>query len=275
MALCARHGEAGSGQRIDNTQRALPAGGVNIRSNSRAARLPLTRPLHLRRKEQASCIHGPGTFYPDHRLVPGHCYRRGADAGPGSPDGMAVALTRPVIVTAPKPRGHAACPMVRDAAISAHHGKPPPAGTNYQPMNTQGAGTRQAICSRSWCAGRLVIDRPRRLSSPVWNRFPSCRPVSRRARVASTLSRPASVPLSPRREGRATTHPQGWPTSGRNHRPTSSEWWTASNQNAGRDQFRTLDAISSERLDGLHQNPHTNGRLVRGTSAHAEKQYGR
>jgi len=43
-------------------------------------------------------------------------------------------------------------------------------------------------------------------------------------------------------------HPQQW--------TASSERWTASNQNAGRDQFRTLDAISSDYLDGLRQNPH-------------------
>src|ERR1700729_3659714 len=36
----------------------------------------------------------------------------------------------------------------------------------------------------------------------------------------------------------------------------SSERWTASIQNAGRHQFTMLDAISSERLDGLPQNPH-------------------
>ena len=35
----------------------------------------------------------------------------------------------------------------------------------------------------------------------------------------------------------------------------SSERWTASIQNAGRHQFTMLDAISSERLDGLPQDP--------------------
>jgi phosphoglycolate phosphatase-like HAD superfamily hydrolase len=34
----------------------------------------------------------------------------------------------------------------------------------------------------------------------------------------------------------------------------SSERWTPSDWNAGRDQIRTLDAISSERLDGFRQN---------------------
>jgi hypothetical protein len=37
----------------------------------------------------------------------------------------------------------------------------------------------------------------------------------------------------------------------------SSERWTPSDRNAGRDQIRTLDAISSERLDGFRQNLHT------------------
>ena len=37
----------------------------------------------------------------------------------------------------------------------------------------------------------------------------------------------------------------------------SSERWTPSDRNAGRDQIRTLDAISSERLDGFRQNLHS------------------
>ena len=60
------------------------------------------------------------------------------------------------------------------------------------------------------------------------------------------------------------------PTS---HRWTaSSERWTPSGWNAGRDQIRTLDAITSERLDGPHWNLQAGTRFSVGTGKANRKQ---
>src|SRR5262249_1052715 len=90
---------------------------------------------------------------------------------------------------------------------------------------------------------------------------PKCKVISRCIRRMDSLlvGIPHSIDCDAALDASSTLTCETPPPPGRRPHPqqwtASSERWTASNQNAGRDQFRTLDAISSERLDGLRQNP--------------------
>ena len=125
-----------------------------------------------------------------------------------------------------------------------------------RPGDPSGCDPSQILAHRAVRDAQFSRDRPRRRAGAE-------------AQCHQSMYPPHSQPLG----GHPSLHRLRWSSGGQlgadprdatpSSRPSpslrwtaSSERWTPSDWNAGRDQIRTPDAITSERLDGFHWNLH-------------------